>query len=106
MTDPKPTFAHLARELRRLHPTLAYLHAVEPRVSGAADVQPLEGQSNDFLRDIWAPLPFISGGGYTRDLGIKTAEEKGGLIAYGRWYLANVCSLSLVALCTSLSVLM
>ena len=95
MTDPKPTFAHLARELKRLHPKLAYLHAVEPRVSvsarGTEDVTPLEGESNNFLRDIWAPLPFISGGGYTRDSGIKTAEEKGDLIAYGRWYLANVC---------------
>ena len=53
-------------------------------------VELLHGESTDFLRESWAPLPFISSGGYTRDLGINTAEEKGDLIAYGRWYLGNV----------------
>ena len=44
MTDPKPTFTHLVTELAARHPSLAYLHLVEPRVSGFEDVEASENE--------------------------------------------------------------
>ncbi len=95
MKDPKPTYSHLVRELKRRYPSFAYFHVVEPRVDeNHFDKEPGADQSNDFIREIWAPKPFIAAGGYTRENGI-VAAEKGDLIAYGRWYLANVRIFSL-----------
>lgn len=37
MADPKPTFEHLVRRLGELHPDLAYIHLVEPRISGPTE---------------------------------------------------------------------
>lgn len=98
MADPKPTFSYVAIQLRDRYPALAYIHLVEPRVQGTETVKagPPPGESNDFLREIWAPRPFISAGGYTRELGIDVAETKGDLIAYGRPFIANV-SLDIIA---------
>ncbi|KII83263.1 hypothetical protein PLICRDRAFT_452974 [Plicaturopsis crispa FD-325 SS-3] len=91
MDDPKPTFAYFVRRLRELYPDLAYLHVVEPVVDAGTTRKNgvPEGQSNDFIREIWAPLPLISAGVYTRESGIQTADEKGDLIAYGRPFIAN-----------------
>ncbi|PBK87111.1 FMN-linked oxidoreductase [Armillaria gallica] len=92
MEDPIPTFSHLVSRVKELHPDLAYIHVVETRVDGAADVAPediKEFETNDFIRKIWAPKPLISAGGYTRESGIETADGKGDLIAYGRWYISN-----------------
>ncbi|KAJ7793332.1 NADH:flavin oxidoreductase/NADH oxidase [Mycena olivaceomarginata] len=78
MADPVPTYSHIVSEPKRLHPTLAYIHVIEPRISPdpSVDTSPQNaGQSNDFIRDIWGDRPFISGGGFTRDSGIKLAEE-------------------------------
>lgn len=47
-------------------------------------------QSNDFIRDIWAPRPIVSAGGYTRDIALEVAEEKGDIIAFGRPFISNV----------------
>jgi NADPH2 dehydrogenase len=94
MADPVPTYRHLAQEIRARFPSFAYLHVIEPRTEGMDDVVPIsETDSNDFLREIWAPKPFISAGGYTRSGGIERAEQTHDLIAYGRYFIANVCSL-------------
>ena len=93
MPDPRPTFAYLATALRDKHPRMAYLHVVEPRVSGNADTIAPEGANNDFLREIWngdEGRVFISAGGHTRETALRTAENKGGLVAFGRLYLANM----------------
>ncbi len=47
-------------------------------------------QSNDFIREIWAPRAIISAGGYTRQSAIETADTKGDLIAFGRPFIGNV----------------
>jgi hypothetical protein len=52
--------------------------------------QHVEGESNDFLRDIWAGKTWISAGGFTRDSAIKQADERGELVAFGRYYTSNV----------------
>ena len=43
MADPIPQFSHLVREMARRHPTLAYIHVVEPRVAdgGSERVAPV-----------------------------------------------------------------
>ncbi|KAK0205882.1 hypothetical protein DFS33DRAFT_1272472 [Desarmillaria ectypa] len=92
MEDPIPTFSHLVTRIKELHPDLAYIHVVEARVEGSTDLSPedlKEFETNDFIRKIWAPKPLISAGGYTRESGIETADKKGDLIAYGRWYVSN-----------------
>ncbi|KAG6378321.1 hypothetical protein JVT61DRAFT_14043 [Boletus reticuloceps] len=96
MPDPRPTFAYLATALRDKHPKLAYLHAVEPRVSGGADADSDSdaAANNDFLREIWGgeggeERVFISAGGFSRETALRTAEDREGLIAFGRLYISN-----------------
>ncbi|TFY81759.1 hypothetical protein EWM64_g2257 [Hericium alpestre] len=89
MNDPKPTFSYLVTKLRDTYPEFAYIHVTEPRVAGASDREPEEGESNDFLREIWGSRPYLSAGGYTRNLAIKTADEKNELIVFGRYFISN-----------------
>ncbi|CAK5274075.1 unnamed protein product [Mycena citricolor] len=93
MKDPKPTFSYLVEQIKARHPDLAFIHAVEPRVSGAdirAEDSMPEDMSNDFVRQIWSSgsRRLISAGGYTRDAAIRDGE-KGDLVAFGRRYIAN-----------------
>jgi len=96
MPDPRPTFVYLVTALRDKHPKMAYLHVIEPRVTGISDIVPSQGENNDFLRKIWnngeggEERIFISAGGHTRETALRTAEDKGGLIAFGRLYISNV----------------
>jgi NADPH2 dehydrogenase len=94
-SDPIPQFSYLVRQLRKYN--LAYLHVTEPRVGGNVDVDAPPESSNDPLRQIWCEEGkdgvFISAGGYTRQTAIETAEEKGGMVAFGRLYIPNVSSL-------------
>ena len=95
MKDPKPNFRHFVQELKKAHPKLSYLHLVEPRVDGFEFRDNLpEWENNDFIREVWTQEGnarwLISAGGYTRDIAIQTADEKGGLVAFGRPFIANV----------------
>ncbi|KAH9945554.1 NADH:flavin oxidoreductase/NADH oxidase [Amylocystis lapponica] len=89
MDNPVPTFSYFASQLVARHPDMAYIHAVEPRAQGGEDREVQAGESNEFLRAIWAPRPFISAGGYDRARALATVEEKGGLVAFGRLFIAN-----------------
>ncbi|KAF8482740.1 FMN-linked oxidoreductase [Russula ochroleuca] len=86
--NPIPVFSYLVAELRRRHPNFGYLHVVEPRVRGSID-RAVAGESNDFLRTIWAGKLWISAGGFSRDDAIKKADEQGELIAFGRYFTSN-----------------
>ncbi|KAK7034099.1 FMN-linked oxidoreductase [Favolaschia claudopus] len=91
MDDPIPTFTYLVRTLREEFPNLAYLHVIEPRVSGT-DQAALSSQnahhSNDFIREIWKGKPLISAGGHTRASALEHGE-RGELVAFARGFLAN-----------------
>ncbi|KAF8057173.1 hypothetical protein FPV67DRAFT_1456400 [Lyophyllum atratum] len=89
MDDPIPQFSHFVSVLRRRQPDLAYLHVIDPRISGNVERTLAARESNDFIRKIWKPLPLIVAGGYTRDTALETAEENGDLVAFGRMYISN-----------------
>ena len=84
MDDPKPTFGYLVQKIKELHPNFAFIDVVEVE-------RPRDGkESNEFLREIWAPKVFSSNSGYDRQKGMELADRTGGLVTYGRYFLANV----------------
>ncbi|KAH6893962.1 NADH:flavin oxidoreductase/NADH oxidase [Coprinopsis sp. MPI-PUGE-AT-0042] len=89
MKNPIPQFEHVISSLVESHPDLAYVHFVEPEISGHAIVPTEEGESNDPFRKIWGSRPFISCGNYTRESATKVAEEKGDIVAFSRAFIAN-----------------
>lgn len=90
MEDPITTFVYMIMQIRNLYPDFAFLHIVEPRVSGGIDAESTCSDSNDIFRTIWSPRPFISAGGYDRSSAIDAADNKGDLIAFGRHFISNV----------------
>jgi len=89
MKDPKPTFSYLVSRIAELYPDFGYIHVVEPLISGSLERDTQAQESNDFLRELWAPRPFINAGGYIRETALIGAERTGDLIAFGRPFLAN-----------------
>lgn len=82
MADPKPQFSYIVEQLRKHN--LAYIHVVEAMTPD---------KNNDFLRDIWGQREgstYISTSGHTRKSAIETADNKGGLVAFGRLFIPNV----------------
>jgi len=90
MEDPKPQFTYLAQELKKLK--LAYIHLVESRISGNAEVESTE--KVDFLIDLWDnQSPVLLAGGFTRASAKTAADEeyknKNILIVFGRYFISN-----------------
>lgn len=85
---PIETWGYLTRSLQEKHSQLAYLHFVEPRSDTASDSNKID--SLDHFRKLWKG-PFISAGGFSSSIenGVKTAEETGNLIAFGRHFISN-----------------
>ena len=95
MDDPIPTFTHLAQKIKELYPNFAFLDTVEVE-------RPQDGkESNEFLREAWAPNVLISNSGYDRQKGMALADRTGNLVSYGRSFLANVGFLSTHCPCRS-----
>ncbi|KAK1232842.1 hypothetical protein PQX77_004008 [Marasmius sp. AFHP31] len=96
--DPVPTYSYLVKELKKAHPTLAYIHVVDPRVDGVTNVDP-GNRSNEFIRELWTKGPggdeaedgrrLISAGNYDLKSGTELADTKGDLVAYGRLFISN-----------------
>lgn len=89
MPDPLLTFRALVSRLHDTYPDLGYLHAVKPRIAGAAERESKVDESNDDLCKIWGSRPYLAAGGFTREDAIQTAEEKGGLVVFGRHFISN-----------------
>jgi len=79
MKDPLPTFTSFVERIRDAHPNFAYIHVIEDRAKDASDA----------LRKIWGDRPYIAAGGFDRASAISTVEKHGGLIAFGRHFIAN-----------------
>jgi NADPH2 dehydrogenase len=90
--DPVPTFSYIIEQLRDRFPQLAYLHLIEPGIRGnMSDVATGTDESNDFARKIWGERPLVAAGGFTAQSAKATVEQKGGLAAFGRHFISNVC---------------
>lgn len=87
-SNSEKLFLYVAETLNKYQ--LAYLHLVEPRVTG-------DGEKSDYKGGLVAKdirnkfkSPIISAGGYDRESGNKAiAEGAADLIAYGRFAIAN-----------------
>ena len=92
MPDPIPTYSALVTHLATHQPNLAFLHFIEPRISGPSDSAPVDSnESNDFVRPLWDPRPLILAGGFTRETALEATErgEKNVVVAVGRWWTSN-----------------
>lgn len=94
MKDPRPTFKYYVDQLSHLN--LAYLHIVEPRVNVIVDIEPVAGDSNDFLIDAFRNSgAIILCGGFKPEFADKTIEKEKNrghpnvATAFGRPYIAN-----------------
>jgi NADPH2 dehydrogenase len=91
MKDPLPTFTTFVERIRDAHPNLAYLHVIEDLNRTEADPNDANGaNSSDSLRKIWGDRPYVAAGGFDRASANRTVEKHGGLIAFGRHFIANV----------------
>ncbi|KKY31045.1 putative nadh:flavin oxidoreductase nadh oxidase family protein [Diaporthe ampelina] len=90
MADPKPQFSYLVRELKKY--SLAYIHLVESRVSGNADVEPTD--KVNFLVDIWDnQSPVLLAGGFRPASALTAADEefpnRDIIVVFGRFFISN-----------------
>jgi NADPH2 dehydrogenase len=90
MENPIPQFSYLLQELKKLK--LAYVHLVESRISGNADV---EGTDKvDFAIDIWAGTsPILVAGGFKPDSARRLVDEeykdKDVIVVFGRYFIST-----------------
>lgn len=90
MADPIPQFSHLIENLKTL--PLAYLHLVESRISGNADVESTE--KADPLMQVWGPsTPILLAGGFRSDSARRAVEDEYPqyqvLVVFGRYFVSN-----------------
>lgn len=90
MEEPIPQFSHLIKGLKELK--LAYLHVVESRISGNADVESTE--KVNFAIDIWGNTsPILIAGGFKPDSARRAVDDeyKGQNVAivFGRYFISN-----------------
>ncbi|KAI5276614.1 FMN-linked oxidoreductase [Aureobasidium subglaciale] len=90
MDDPIPTFTHLINGLKEHK--LAYVHLVESRIQGNADVESTE--KIDFAIDAWGKTsPILIAGGFRTDSAYRAADEeyadKDVVIVFGRYFISN-----------------
>ncbi|OAL17360.1 hypothetical protein AYO22_11727 [Fonsecaea multimorphosa] len=90
MANPLPQFTYLVGELKKLR--LAYLHIIEPRVSGNSDMPSLGSVEGLVLA--WENVsPVLLAGGYTPLEARQTTDsryrDRDVVIVFGRWFIAN-----------------
>ena len=90
MQDPKTQFSYLVQELKKLK--LSYLHLVESRVAGSADIEAAEDLN--FLIDIWdSTSPVFIAGGFNAALAYKAVDDeykdRDIVIVFGRYFTSN-----------------
>lgn len=90
MEDPHPTFTYLAQGLKELK--LAYLHVVESRVNGNADIEATD--KINFLVDVWGKTsPIFMAGGFKPDSAKRAVDEEytdeDVAIVFGRYFISN-----------------
>jgi len=92
MKDPLSTFSTFVERIRDEHPNFAYIHVIEASWNGNEAIalsNENRTHSNEVLRKIWGDRPFIAAGGMDRATAIETVGKYGGLVAFGRHFIAN-----------------
>ncbi|KAK5687485.1 hypothetical protein LTS10_001623 [Elasticomyces elasticus] len=90
MEEPIPQFSYLVEELKKLK--LAYIHLVESRVSGNADIESTE-KVDPFI-DIWGSTsPILLSGGFKPESARRAVNEqykdKNVVVVFGRYFVSN-----------------
>ena len=89
MARPEPQFLHLVQGLKEMK--LAYLHLVESRICGSADIEATE--KVDPLMELWGKTsPVLLAGGFQPESAKRAMQEYPGndlLIVFGRHFIAN-----------------
>jgi NADPH2 dehydrogenase len=102
MRDPLPTFTTFVERVCAAYANFAYVHGIEPRVNGNEEVDSDQSKSNEALRKAAGDIPYMASGGFDRASATSMVEKHGGLIAFGRHFIANVKLPFFFALCTVL----
>ncbi|KAE8354004.1 hypothetical protein BDV28DRAFT_132050 [Aspergillus coremiiformis] len=92
MADPVPQFEYLAQQMRLLR--LAYVHLVEPRIAGDAEVQTSGVDSlGFFFRAYGGAGPVVVAGGFQADSAMEAVDlryrDYDTLVAMGRHFTSN-----------------
>lgn len=90
MKDPVPQFSYLARKMAEFK--LAYVHVVESRIAGNADIEST-GQLDFFCEAYGKASPIVIAGGYKPDSAKEAVDVKykdyDAVIAFGRPFIPN-----------------
>jgi len=93
MKDPLPTFTAFVERIRDTHPNFGYIHVIEGlnwrHTTGTNLNDENDTHSSEPLRKIWGNRSYIAAGGFDRASANSTVEKHGGLIAFGRHFIAN-----------------
>ncbi|KAI9170895.1 Chanoclavine-I aldehyde reductase fgaOx3 [Paramyrothecium foliicola] len=92
MNDPKPQFTHMISGLRDLE--LAYIHIVEPRISGNADVDGDKAENVEWAVEAWGrERVTIIAGGFKPETALervdKTYADYNVVVAFGRYFIST-----------------
>ena len=88
-SDPIATHTMMISKLLEAGPP-AYVHCVEPRCAGNADIDPGSHSLDPFEALCKGKTAFLRAGGFTPDSAKKSvADGRGDAIVFGRWFLAN-----------------
>ncbi|KAF5681211.1 NADPH2 dehydrogenase [Fusarium denticulatum] len=93
-TEPMAVFAPWAEAIIKAQPSLAFIHAVEPRIAGGSDSPDKILEKNEDLAPIRkivgsSQIKFIVAGGYTPDTAVMHAAQTDDLVAFGRFFIPN-----------------
>ncbi|KAF2865919.1 hypothetical protein BDV95DRAFT_599296 [Massariosphaeria phaeospora] len=90
MADPVPQFSDLIRKISAAAPHMAYMHLVESRISGNADIESFD--KLDAFVDLF-PGPVLLAGGYKPASAKRVVDEeyaaKDVVVVFGRYFIAN-----------------
>ncbi|CDM33403.1 hypothetical protein DTO013E5_7275 [Penicillium roqueforti] len=90
MKDPKPQFEYLAVQTAKLG--LAYVHLVESRIAGGADVDATD-RLDFFLRAYGKASPVIFAGGYDAESAVRAVDveyaDYDAIVGIGRPFISN-----------------
>ncbi|EKJ78972.1 hypothetical protein NXS19_013328 [Fusarium pseudograminearum] len=92
--DPLSVFVPWAKAIVKAQPSLAFIHAVEPRIEGGSDSPDSLLKTDDTLapiRDVVSSsnVKFIVAGGFNPETAVKHANQTDDFVGFGRYFIPN-----------------